>query len=170
MDELDELQAMKRNWIKEYRDYGLTLCLAVLATGAPDDMGDPASMKRHRMVARSIISETGVKIIATEKSGSYLSETKDYSITRRLIVTDRMHRAAYMTYTNEPRELTGEYDVIVPGAWMQVGDQAIINARIKAAKDCSEKEQKEIEILQHQLLIGEAGFGATYGSRLKEKE
>lgn len=161
MSELDELRKTKAYWIKKYNEYALSLCDAVLEFGNPDTMGDPASIARHNMVAKSV-TDGKVKITATYKTGNFVPTLKDFCTTRRLIVKDGVHDAAYLTLTDDPDNIDGKYDFFVPGDWMFYAEQIILNAKKHKEWLYAKKEAEEVENLKKQLLIGVAGFDNAY--------
>jgi hypothetical protein len=161
MDELEQLKSQKASWIKHYEPYALTLCLAVLAIGTDDDMGDPDSVCRHHMTAKSITSGE-IKIIATEKSGVYLPVINKYATTRRLIIKVKSYQPVYMTYTNDPGCTDADYNIIVPGYWLHFADE-IISRYAKYADSINHAAEVEaIRKMKLELLIDVPGFGTSF--------
>jgi hypothetical protein len=161
MSELEELKKRKQTWLTVYQSYALSLCLAVLDTGDADDLGDPDSVRRHHMIARSR-SSGDVKIIATEKGGCFLPSLNLYADTRRVIVKVGEKQPVYMTFTNDPSILEAQYNVFVPGVWMDFADQVIKSHERSRQLNLQEYEKEQVRKIKEELLIGVPGFGVEF--------
>lgn len=165
MSELDQLRNQKVAWLKEYEPYALTLCLAVLAIGTDDDLGNPDSVRRHHMISKSV-SEGEVTIIATEKSGGYLVHANKFSVTRRLIVKTGIYQPVYMTFTSDPT-IGVEGNNFVPGYWFNYADEIIARFAKVTNNANFAQEREDVDKLKKELLIDVPGFGTSF-SRTEE--
>jgi hypothetical protein len=161
MSELEDLKKRKQQWLAVYTPYAMNLCLAVLDTGELDDLDDPDSVRRHHMIARSRLSGE-VKIIATEKSGSFIPSLNLYADTRRLIVKVGDHQPVYLTFTNDPTILDAQYNVFVPGVWMDFADQVISAHERNQQLSLLEYEKEQVRKIKEELLIDVPGYGVQY--------
>jgi hypothetical protein len=164
MSNLKELTDLKKHWLEKYMPYAFELCMAVLATGEDDSLGDPVSKCRWSMKAKSLVGGE-IKIIATEVDGSYIPTQMEYAKTRRLMVTVGGYQPVYLTFSNDPAVDGSINDIFVPGAWIDFASRVLMVHNEYLEQLRLDKESEIVEDLKDELLIGVPGFGEQYEHR-----